>query len=169
MLTQVTPHSLFSLEPQRFSKDGYEEHLQVNHLAPALLSLLLLPSLIRGSPSRIVNLNSIMHYVDCVDIEDMNDTSGRKKYTSLVGYTNSKLAQIKFCSILHKCIPIEAGINIMRVSLGIVHKNAAWDLSKIIIAGYHLIPYFIFDAQEGLEAHSSLPLNIVEEFSPRIL
>lgn len=60
MLTQVTPHSLFSLEPQRFSKDGYEEHLQVNHLAPALLSLLLLPSLIRGSPSRIINVNSIV-------------------------------------------------------------------------------------------------------------
>ena len=48
------------LEPQRFSKDGYEEHMQVNHLAPALLSVLLLPSLIRGSPSRIVNLNSVV-------------------------------------------------------------------------------------------------------------
>lgn len=47
-------------EPQKFSKDGYEEHLQVNHLAPALLSILLLPSLIRGSPSRIVNVNSIV-------------------------------------------------------------------------------------------------------------
>ncbi|KAK9158029.1 hypothetical protein Scep_004603 [Stephania cephalantha] len=39
---------IFSIgEPQKFSKNGYEEHLQVNHLAPALLSLLLLPSLIR--------------------------------------------------------------------------------------------------------------------------
>lgn len=34
--------------------------MQVNHLAPALLSILLLPSLIRGSPSRIVNVNSIV-------------------------------------------------------------------------------------------------------------
>lgn len=49
---------LFSTEPQKFSKDGYEEHMQVNHLAPAMLSILLLPSLIRGSPSRIVNVNS---------------------------------------------------------------------------------------------------------------
>lgn len=47
-------------EPQKFSKDGYEEHMQVNHLAPALLSVLLLPSLIRGSPSRIVNVNSVV-------------------------------------------------------------------------------------------------------------
>lgn len=58
----INPPSCFCSypEPQKFSKDGYEEHLQVNHLAPALLSVLLLPSLIRGSPSRIVNLNSIV-------------------------------------------------------------------------------------------------------------
>ncbi|PRQ20374.1 putative NADP-retinol dehydrogenase [Rosa chinensis] len=43
---------IFSIgEPQKFSKDGYEEHLQVNHLAPALLSVLLLPSLIKLSKS----------------------------------------------------------------------------------------------------------------------
>lgn len=51
---------LVFIEPQKFSKDGYEEHMQVNHLAPALLSILLLPSLIRGSPSRIVNVNSVV-------------------------------------------------------------------------------------------------------------
>eukprot|EP00268_Persea_americana_P046348 TRINITY_DN4775_c0_g1_i1.p1 TRINITY_DN4775_c0_g1~~TRINITY_DN4775_c0_g1_i1.p1 ORF type:complete len:302 (-),score=74.98 TRINITY_DN4775_c0_g1_i1:411-1316(-) len=51
---------IFSIgEPQQFSKDGHEAHMQVNHLAPALLSILLLPSLIRGSPSRVVNVNSI--------------------------------------------------------------------------------------------------------------
>uniref|UniRef100_A0A2P2LIE2 Uncharacterized protein n=1 Tax=Rhizophora mucronata TaxID=61149 RepID=A0A2P2LIE2_RHIMU len=34
--------------------------MQVNHLAPALLSILLFPSLIRGSPSRIINVNSVV-------------------------------------------------------------------------------------------------------------
>ncbi|TKY45417.1 Short-chain dehydrogenase TIC 32 [Spatholobus suberectus] len=71
---------IFSSEPQKFSKDGYEQHLQVNHLAPALLSILLLPSLIRGSPSRIVNVNSIMHHVGFVDTEDMNVTSGKGNF-----------------------------------------------------------------------------------------
>ena len=32
--------------------------MQVNHLAPALLTMLLLPSLHRGAPSRVINLNS---------------------------------------------------------------------------------------------------------------
>ena len=35
-----------------------------------------------------------MHYVGFVDTEDMNVTSGKRKYTSLVGYTGSKLAQV---------------------------------------------------------------------------
>lgn len=141
---------IFSIgEPQKFSKDGYEEHMQVNHLAPALLSILLFPSLIRGSPSRIINVNSVMHYVGFVDTEDMNVVSGKRKYTSLMGYSGSKLAQIKFSSILQKRLPAESGINVVCVSPGIVSTNVARDLPKIVQAAYHLIPYFIFTPQEG--------------------
>ncbi|RXH75282.1 hypothetical protein DVH24_030003 [Malus domestica] len=143
---------IFSIgEPQKFSKDGYEEHLQVNHLAPALLSVLLLPSLIRGSPSRIVNLNSVMHYVGFVDTEDMNVVSRKRKYTSLVGYSSSKLAQvvlkvfilkqdysnlvvyglqIMFSSVLHKRLPAESGINVVCVSPGIVQTNVLSILTR---------------------------------------
>nr|CAD1832490.1 unnamed protein product [Ananas comosus var. bracteatus] len=99
--------------------------------------------------SRIINVNSIMHYVGFVDTEDMNMTSGKKKYTSLWGYSNSKLAQVKFSSILYKRIHAEAGINVLCVSPRIVHTKVARDLPKIVIAAYHLSPYFIFDAQEG--------------------
>lgn len=35
-----------------------------------------------------------MHYVGFVDTEDMNVVSGKRKYTSLVGYAGSKLAQV---------------------------------------------------------------------------
>uniref|UniRef100_A0A0D9VBC1 Uncharacterized protein n=1 Tax=Leersia perrieri TaxID=77586 RepID=A0A0D9VBC1_9ORYZ len=141
---------IFSIgESQRFSKDGYEEHLQVNHLAPALLSVLLLPSLLRGSPGRIVNVSSVMHTIGFVDADDMNMTSGKRKFTSMMGYSNSKLAQIKFSSMLHRRIPAEAGINVICASPGIVHTNVARDLPKLVVAAYHLIPYFIFDPQEG--------------------
>ncbi|XP_050130274.1 dehydrogenase/reductase SDR family member FEY-like [Malus sylvestris] len=135
---------IFSIgEPQKFSKDGYEEHLQVNHLAPALLSVLLLPSLIRGSPSRIVNLNSVMHYVGFVDTEDMNVVSRKRKYTSLVGYSSSKLAHIMFSSVLHKRLPAESGISVVCVSPGIVQTNVAKDLPRIVQAAYHLVPYLL--------------------------
>ncbi|MBA0631242.1 hypothetical protein Godav_003255 [Gossypium davidsonii] len=179
---------IFSIgETQKFSKDGFEEHLQVNHLAPALLSVLLLPSLIKGSTSRIINVNSVissirikglsiciiatnncfhvspmrpwlnakgilkaqMHYVGFVDTEDMNTVSGKRKYSSLLGYTNSKLAQVMFSSVLHKRPPVESGVNVMCVSPGIVHTNVARDLPRIVQAAYHLIPYFLFSPQEG--------------------
>ncbi|CAJ1952267.1 unnamed protein product [Sphenostylis stenocarpa] len=141
---------IFSIgEPQKFSKDSYEQHLQVNHLAPALLSILLLPSLIRGSPSRIVNVNSVMHHVGFVDTEDMNVTSGKRRFSSLVGYSSSKLAEIMFSSILNKRLPAESGISVLCVSPGIVQTNVARDLPKLVQAAYRLIPYFIFSAQEG--------------------
>ncbi|CAN6880023.1 unnamed protein product [Brassica oleracea] len=107
-------------EAQKFSEDGYEQHMQVNHLAPALLSVLLLPSLIRGSPSRIINVNSVMHSVGFVDPDDMNVVSGRRKYSSVVGYSSSKLDQVS--------LP---------------------DLPRILQALYAVIPYFIFSPQEG--------------------
>lgn len=141
---------IFSIgEPQRFSKDGHEEHMQVNHLAPALLSILLLPSLIRGSPSRIINVNSIMHHVGFVDTKDMNFVSKKRRYTSTLGYSSSKLAQVMFSSVLHKRLPAEAGISVVCVSPGIVQTGVTRDLPRIVEAAYHLIPYFIFDAQEG--------------------
>ncbi|KAK1296164.1 hypothetical protein QJS10_CPB15g00079 [Acorus calamus] len=102
-----------------------------------------------ASPSRIVNTNSIMHFVGFVDTEDMNIVSGKKKYTSLLGYSNSKLAQVMFNSVLQKRMPAEAGISVMCVSPGIVHTNVARDLPRIIQTAYHLIPHFIFSALEG--------------------
>jgi len=36
-----------------------------------------------------------MHYVGFVDPDDMNVVSGKRKFTSLVGYSGSKLAQVR--------------------------------------------------------------------------
>lgn len=35
-----------------------------------------------------------MHNLGFVDPEDMNVTSGKRKFTSMVGYSSSKLAQV---------------------------------------------------------------------------
>ncbi|KAL0875163.1 hypothetical protein Bca101_024868 [Brassica carinata] len=140
---------LIYAEEQKFSKDGYEQHMQVNHLAPALLSLLLLPSLNRGSPSRIINVNSVMHYVGFVDPDDMNVASGRRKFTSLVGYSGSKLAQVMFSNVLFKRLPLESRISVVCLSPGIVLTNVARDLPRSVQVQYALIPYFIFSPQEG--------------------
>ena len=37
-----------------------------------------------------------MHHIGFVDTEDMNLTSGKRKFSSRVGYSSSKLAQVYF-------------------------------------------------------------------------
>ncbi|CAM6119988.1 unnamed protein product [Calypogeia fissa] len=93
---------------QKFTEDGYEQHMQVNHLGHALLSMLLLPSLVRGAPARIINVASIIHHLGFVDPEDMNLTKGN--FSPLAGYAGSKMAQIWFNWVLQMRIPKEAGV-----------------------------------------------------------
>ena len=57
-----------------------------------------------------------------------------------------------FRSVLQRKIPSEAGLNVMCVSPGVVMTNVARDLPRIMQTGYHLIPYFLFNAQEGAKS-----------------
>eukprot|EP00250_Pteridium_aquilinum_P022914 c25903_g1_i1 orf=28-792(+) len=136
------------LEPQKFSEDGYEEHMQVNHLAPALLTLLLLPSLLRCASSRIVNVNSDAECLGAVDPDDLNLTSGKTEYSSLVAYSGSKLAQIYFSSILESRLQ-ELGVHAMCVNPGIVATNVTRTLPKLIQTSHRHSPLCFFSPLEG--------------------
>ena len=73
------------------SKDGYELRFAVNHLAPFLLTHLLLPALRNAAPARIVNVASAgQHPIDFEDVMMENDFEGFK------AYCRSKLALIMF-------------------------------------------------------------------------
>lgn len=49
--------------PESRTEDGFETHMGSNHFAHALLTLLLLPKIIRSGPnSRIVFVSSVIHY-----------------------------------------------------------------------------------------------------------
>lgn len=52
--------------PESKTEDGFETHMGSNHFAHALLTLLLLPMMIRSGASRIVFLSSAIHY--CKDV-----------------------------------------------------------------------------------------------------
>lgn len=47
--------------PKGFTVDGFETHIGSNHLAHALLALLLLPLMIKSAPARIVFVSSRIH------------------------------------------------------------------------------------------------------------
>lgn len=146
----VNNAGIFSMSaPQRFSEDGLEEHMQVNHLAPALLTLLLLPSLSRGAPSRVVNVNSDMQAFGVVDPNDLNLNCGGRKYSSTAAYSGSKLAQIYFSSVLEVKLPNNSGIHMICVNPGIVKTNVTRTLPKFVQAVYNFIGFFSLSSLEG--------------------
>jgi len=74
--------------------DGIEMQLAVNHLAPFLLTHLLLPCLEAGSPSRIVIVASQVERAGRINFEDL---MGRHEYHPYAAYRQSKLANMLFC------------------------------------------------------------------------
>jgi NAD(P)-dependent dehydrogenase (short-subunit alcohol dehydrogenase family) len=73
------------------SRDGYELRFAVNYLAGYLLTRLLLPTLERSAPARIVNVSSAGQAP--IDFDDVMLVHG---YDGVRAYCQSKLAQIMF-------------------------------------------------------------------------
>lgn len=72
---------------------GVEQTLLVNHLAPFLLTNLVL-DLLRARPAaRIINLSSDAHRMDKMDFDDL---SFRRGYVGIRAYARSKLAAVLF-------------------------------------------------------------------------
>lgn len=80
-------------EVRRRTTDGYEATWQVNHLAPFLLTNLLLDRLTASAPARVVTVASAAHEGARIDFENLD---ARQGYSMLKAYGQSKLANIVF-------------------------------------------------------------------------
>ncbi len=78
---------------RRETGDGYEATWAVNHLAPFLLTNLLLDVLRASAPARIVNVSSNSHYSGTINFDDL---SGEQSYSWIGAYGQSKLANVLF-------------------------------------------------------------------------
>ncbi|RJS24107.1 short-chain dehydrogenase [Corallococcus sp. H22C18031201] len=87
------------IDRRQVTVDGFEATLATNHLAPFLLTNLLL-DLLRASPSaRIINVSSQGHRLARLDFNDLQSERG---YDGIRVYGNSKLANILFTHALAK-------------------------------------------------------------------
>jgi NAD(P)-dependent dehydrogenase (short-subunit alcohol dehydrogenase family) len=84
------------IRKREVSADGYEMVLAVNHLAPFLLTNLLLDRL-RESGGRVVTTSSAVHRVGRIDFDDLQLD---RRYRGFSSYGRSKLANIWFTSEL---------------------------------------------------------------------
>jgi retinol dehydrogenase-13 len=74
------------------TRDGFETVFCVNHLAPFLLTYLLLERLKQSAPARIIQVNSEGHRFGGLDLNDLNWE--HRHYMGLRGYGASKVAQL---------------------------------------------------------------------------
>ena len=81
------------LGERRVTKDGFEHVFAVNHLAPFLLTNLLLPKLTGSAPARVVTVTSDAHSAAKLGLDDPGLEHGWDSWRS---YANSKLANILF-------------------------------------------------------------------------
>ncbi|KAF0091969.1 MAG: Short-chain dehydrogenase [Fusobacteria bacterium] len=77
---------------RKLNKDGLEMVFCVNHLAPFLLTKLLMNRMIESSPSRIIQVNSEGHRFNGLKVDDINWK--KRFYTGLRSYGASKTAQL---------------------------------------------------------------------------
>lgn len=75
------------------SADGIEATLAVNHLAPFLLTRLLLPSLEAAAPARVVTVASSLARWGRIDFGDLQQS---RRYSGTRAYLQSKLANVMF-------------------------------------------------------------------------
>lgn len=86
-------------QDRKLSQDGYEDTFAVNHLAPFLLTELLLPALGRPAAARVVNVSSRLHEkLKRFDFDDV--MCERRKFKGLEVYAQSKLANVLFSNEL---------------------------------------------------------------------
>lgn len=101
--------------------DGFEWTFGVNHLAPFLLTNLLLPILKKSGNSRVVTVASVAHMMGHINFDDL---MGGKKYSDMSAYAQSKLANVLFASELARRLK-GTKVTSNSVHPGVVHTKFA--------------------------------------------
>ncbi|UNX55359.1 SDR family NAD(P)-dependent oxidoreductase [Georgenia sp. TF02-10] len=113
--------------------DGHEQTLQVNHLAPFLLTTLLLDRL-RAGDGLVVNTSSVASRLFAhLDLDDLGNA---RRYTPQKAYGDAKLANILFTKGLHAHHHDE-GIDTVAIHPGNVATNFAAETSSPLRFIYH--------------------------------
>lgn len=81
------------MNERRLTVDGFETTFAVNHLAPFLLTNLLLDLLKKSTPARVITVSSVAHTRGKLDFENLQ---AEKSFGGYSSYALSKLANIMF-------------------------------------------------------------------------
>ena len=99
--------------------DGLERTFALNHLAPFLLTTLLLDRLKASAPARVITVSSGAQSMGRIDFDDLQ---GARSYSGQRAYNQSKLANVMFSNELGRRLE-GTGVTANSVHPGVVRTN----------------------------------------------
>jgi NAD(P)-dependent dehydrogenase (short-subunit alcohol dehydrogenase family) len=132
---------------RQVTEDGIEKTLAVNHLAPFLLTRLLLDLLKAGAPARVINVGSAAYRQGRIRLEDLNL---EKKYSSFTSYAQSKLA------LLLQTLELAERLDGSGVTVNCLHPGLAATEIFRDYAPFWRFAFRLFSASPGRAARTSV-------------
>jgi retinol dehydrogenase 12 len=126
--------------------DGLELTFALNHLAPFLLTNLLLDTLRANTPARVVTVGSMAHRGAHIPFDDLQQTKGR--YSAFGVYGQTKLANIMFTYALARRLE-GSGITANTLHPGFVGSNFARNNGPVMNAAMSLARPFAINVEKG--------------------
>jgi retinol dehydrogenase-12 len=144
----------------QLSEDGYEMTIAVNHLAPFLLTNLLLDRLRASAPARIVTVASQAHRGARLDLAELGQP---REWSPLSAYGRSKLCNILFTRALAR--RLDAGeVTATCLHPGVVATAIGDRAGSLAGFGWRLVKPFLTSPEKG--AATSLFLATVADPTP---
>jgi NAD(P)-dependent dehydrogenase (short-subunit alcohol dehydrogenase family) len=136
--------------PLTITSEGHELSWVTNHLAPFMLTNLILPKLVAAEQGRIITLASDAHWLG--EIETLQQVrNDPEKYSSLTAYCDSKLANILFTIELANRLDLtKVTANCLHpgiVDTGLVNPNS----SRLIKGVWWLARPFMINSERGAQ------------------
>ncbi|MBA3472928.1 MAG: SDR family oxidoreductase [Rubrobacter sp.] len=127
--------------------DGIETQLAVNHLAPFLLTNLLLDLLKKSAPSRIITVSSDGHRWGKMDLDDLQS---KRRYRAFPVYGMTKLANIMFTHELAERLE-GTGVTANSLHPGGVNTNFGNNNSGIMAVLFRAFKPFMRSPEQGAD------------------
>jgi retinol dehydrogenase 12 len=135
------------LGERRGTPEGFEHVFAVNHLAPFLLTNLLLPRLTASAPARVITVTSDAHSAARLDLDDPNLEHGWDSWRS---YANSKLANILFTRELARRLH-GTGVTANCAHPGVVRTGFGREARPLLRLGVTLARPFLLSPERGAD------------------